>query len=129
MQWVIEPLRRYADFSGRTGRKEFWIFTLAGWVALFIAALIEDLLGLEGPGQDGMIVSVLLLASLCPWLAIAVRRLHDQDKSGWNMLWYFFPMIGAIIILVYMCLEGTRGENRFGSDPNMPHGDLDDVFA
>lgn len=62
-----------------------------------------------------------------PGLAVQVRRFHDQDKSGWFILLGFIPYIGGLILFVFMCLEGTRGPNRFGPDPKDPYSE--DVFA
>jgi uncharacterized membrane protein YhaH (DUF805 family) len=54
---------------------------------------------------------------IVPSLAVQVRRFHDQDKSGWFLLLNFIPYVGGLIVLVFMCIEGTKGENRFGPDP------------
>ena len=74
-----------------------------------------------------VLVVVYLLVFLIPGIAVQVRRFHDQDKSGWFILLGFIPYIGSLIIFVFMCLEGTRGPNRFGPDPKDPYSE--DVFA
>jgi uncharacterized membrane protein YhaH (DUF805 family) len=124
MEWMLMPLRRYADFSGRSQRKEYWMFVL-GYVLAFIVVgvlyFISHVLGL--------IVGIpLVLALFIPTLAVQVRRFHDQDKSGWFVLLQFIPYAGGIIMIVFMCIEGTRGPNRFGEDPKGVGG-LSDVFA
>lgn len=68
------------------------------------------------------------LAIFIPSLAVQVRRFHDQDKSGWFVLLGFIPYVGGIIVLVFMCLEGTKGKNRFGDDPKMSDN-VGDVFS
>ena len=136
MEWMILPYKRYFDFSGRSRRKEYWLFTLLYvLVILFFAGImVAGVVGLEknetpGPtfwvGLAGMIL--FLLASLIPSIAVAVRRFHDQNQSGWLYLLGFIPSIGGLIVMVFMCLDGTKGENRFGPDPKDPASA--DIFA
>jgi uncharacterized membrane protein YhaH (DUF805 family) len=135
MEWMIMPLRRYADFSGRSRRKEYWMFVLFQilvLVPLMLVAIALD--GTSGDASDpfsgGLTLAVLgiyFLVFLIPGLAVQVRRFHDQDKSGWFILLGFIPYIGGLILLVFMCLPGTRGPNRFGPDPKDPYSE--DVFA
>jgi uncharacterized membrane protein YhaH (DUF805 family) len=136
MEWMILPYRRYFDFSGRSRRKEYWMFTLLYvLVAVFFAAfMIAGVIGLENNETPGPLfwagfgaLMLFLLASLIPSIAVAVRRFHDQDQSGWMYLLSFIPYIGSIVLIVFMCLDGTRGENRFGPDPKDPSSA--DVFA
>jgi uncharacterized membrane protein YhaH (DUF805 family) len=141
MEWMLMPLRRYADFSGRSRRKEYWMFTLGILIVYAICfALIAMggvFAGLGDPGatpQIGVIgwlgfglLGIFALGIFIPALAVIVRRLHDQDKSGWFILIQFIPYIGGIIMLVFMCIEGTKGENRFGPDPKGEN--IADVFA
>jgi uncharacterized membrane protein YhaH (DUF805 family) len=132
MQWMIMPLKRYADFSGRSRRKEFWMFTLG--IAIVYVLFFVLVLGSIGADADpatgeigmfgglvagtvGMVFLLFILVIFIPSLAVQVRRFHDQDKSGWFVLLNFIPYIGGIIVLVMMCIEGTRGPNRFGPDP------------
>lgn len=70
---------------------------------------------------------IFVLAILIPSIAVQVRRFHDQDKSGWFVLLALIPFLGGLVVLVFMCLEGTRGPNRFGPDPKNPAGA--EVFA
>jgi uncharacterized membrane protein YhaH (DUF805 family) len=144
MEWMLMPLRRYADFSGRSRRKEYWMFTL--FILLVYLAIITLLAvggGLSGafaPGADAQMpaigwVGILLIVIfafgiLIPTIAVQVRRMHDQDKSGWWVLIAYIPIvnyIGGIVIFVFMCIEGTKGENRFGPDPKGEN--IADVFA
>jgi uncharacterized membrane protein YhaH (DUF805 family) len=135
MEWMLMPLRRYADFSGRSRRKEYWMFTLGVTILYVILVLLFwGTGGLSDPANPGelslvplLIICVVALALFIPSLAVTVRRFHDQDKSGWYILLGFIPYVGSLILLVFMCLDGTRGENRFGPDPKGPdHGQ---VFA
>ncbi|KRG68982.1 DUF805 domain-containing protein [Pseudoxanthomonas dokdonensis] len=124
MEWMVLPLRRYADFSGRSRRSEFWMFQLFYLLVLIvlgmmiaIGAVVSD----KPPGLLGNLalglVMLFALAMAVPMLALQVRRFHDQDKSGWMVLCAMIPFIGGIMVLVFMCMEGTRGPNRFGPDP------------
>ena len=141
MDWMLMPLRRYADFSGRSRRKEYWMFTL---FILLVYAVLGTLIAMGGlfssmadPGATPQIsaigwigiglLGIFALGIFIPALAVIVRRLHDQDKSGWFILLQFIPYIGGIIILIFMCIEGTKGENRFGPDPKGEN--IADVFA
>ncbi len=124
MGYMLMPLKRYADFSGRSRRKEYWMFMLG----VIIASIVLSLLFLGGVDFStgtlnsgfGIGIAAILIFSLAifiPALAVQVRRFHDQDKSGWFVLLNFVPYIGGIVVLVMMCLEGTPGPNRYGPDP------------
>jgi uncharacterized membrane protein YhaH (DUF805 family) len=118
MEWMLLPLRRYADFSGRSRRKEYWLFALGVFIAAMVAATIDGILGLgSGYSPYGLFSVVLLLGVLVPALAVQVRRFHDQDRSGWFVLLNLIPFVGGLIVFVFMVLEGTRGDNRYGPDP------------
>lgn len=129
MQWMILPYRRYFDFLGRSRRREYWMFVL---FTVIVNVVLEGVFGTRtgssGPagvnfavsiqgGVGGVISSLFALASFIPSLAVSIRRLHDQDRSGWLLLLVLIPFLGWFALLVLMCLEGTRGPNRFGSDP------------
>ncbi len=131
MNWMILPCRRYAEFTGRSRRMEFWMFTLFTMlVGLAIAALFGTnemsrmqygfMLGTNLTGIGGMISGLFNLVSLIPSIAVSVRRLHDIDRSGWWLLLIFLPILGWFVLLVFYCLNGTPGPNRFGDDPKQP---------
>ena len=119
MDWMMLPLRRYADFNGRSRRKEYWMFILGVIIVAVVLGVIEGAMGMSGMvgGVYGPLTTLLLLAVLIPGIAVQVRRFHDQDKSGWFVLLGLIPLLGGLIVLVFMCLEGTKGPNRFGDDP------------
>ena len=132
---MILPYRRYADFSGRSRRKEYWMFTLFWWIVLLLLMVPMLALGPSGESTStnaigalwGLLIVAFIFGSFIPYLAVTVRRFHDQDKSGWMILLNLIPYIGGFIILVFMCTEGTRGENMYGDDPK---GSIDfDVFS
>ncbi|MEA3012001.1 MAG: hypothetical protein QOD42_546 [Sphingomonadales bacterium] len=125
MRWMFMPLRRYAEFSGRSRRKEYWMFALLNVIVWTIICL----LGLWGAStrlfSDADELTMYFLATggiyalitFIPTLAVAIRRLHDSDKSGWMLLLGLIPIVGGLILLVFYLTEGTRGPNRFGPDP------------
>ena len=133
MEWMIMPLRRYADFNGRSRRMEYWMFTL-GYILLLLAivmlsfgigGLFGDPTGELGAGIMVTLIGITVLGLFIPSLAVQVRRMHDQDKSGWFILLGFIPYIGGLIMLVFMCIEGTQGPNQYGPDPKDPNWDAD----
>lgn len=125
MEWMLMPLKRYADFSGRSRRKEYWMYSLFQAVIYLVLGVIAGVgMAMGTQGEPGILftlaVGLIVLAALAmmvPTLAVTVRRFHDQDKSGWFVLLSLIPWIGSIILLVFMCLSGTEGDNRFGPDP------------
>ncbi|WP_461456885.1 DUF805 domain-containing protein [Parasphingorhabdus sp.] len=137
MEWMLMPLKRYADFSGRSRRKEYWMFALLQVIIIVGLAIIGGVLGSFTPDPAGSmstggtlmiaLFGLYALAIFIPSLAVQVRRFHDQDKSGWFVLLGFIPYVGGLIVLVFMCLDGTKGKNRFGDDPKMSDN-VGDVF-
>jgi uncharacterized membrane protein YhaH (DUF805 family) len=112
--------KKYADFTGRTRRAEFWWFVLVNlgfYVSLFVLALIlgsiSDVLG----GFGVLLYVVYGLGVIVPSLALAVRRLHDTNKSGWLLLIGLIPLVGPIVLLVFYVIDGDPGENQYGPSP------------
>lgn len=99
---------KYATFGGRAARSEFWWFTLFTLVtSLVLQALGGEVLG-----------GIFALAVLLPGIGVAVRRLHDVERSGWWYLLVLIPLIGALILIfAFFIHRGTEGPNRFGADP------------
>ena len=122
MEYMLMPLKRFTDFSGRSRRKEYWMFFLLVIIVAIVIGIIEGVLGLNGAigGVYGPLTAIFALAVIIPSLAVQVRRFHDQDKSGWFVLLGFIPLLGGLIVLVFMCLEGTAGPNQYGEDPKNP---------
>ncbi|WP_029003684.1 DUF805 domain-containing protein [Azorhizobium doebereinerae] len=116
MDGYLAAMRKYATFSGRSRRGEYWVFHLV-FVVLSIAASLLDLLIFQtGLDHQGPIGAVVLLAHLIPSFAVSVRRLHDIDRTGWWLL-LEFTIIGALVLLIFAMQRGTAGFNRYGSDP------------
>jgi len=111
---IKSAFSQYATFSGRASRSEFWFFYLFLVIASFIAASIDALVL---NNQNSYLTLILFLATLIPLIAITTRRLHDTDRSGWWQLLSFIPLVGAIILIIWLCTASTPGSNRFGSNP------------
>ena len=118
MNWYIQALKKYADFSGRARRKEYWFFALFNILISLALGIIDNVLGTySAEAHTGLLEAIYSLAVLVPGLAVTVRRLHDTNRSGWWLLMVLIPLIGWAVLLVFMILDGTPGENRFGPDP------------
>jgi uncharacterized membrane protein YhaH (DUF805 family) len=185
MEWMILPLKRYAQFSGRSTRREFWMWILFYIICVVILNIIDGALGLGGanrfgggatsaPGavgysygastRGGLLTWIFALAVFIPNIAVAVRRLHDTDRRGWwillpavpyllGLLAYFSAIargtsasaslggplivgsllmlvgfVSGIVLLVWYCMRGTAGPNRFGPDPYAATDDLHETF-
>lgn len=153
MEWMTMPLKRYAEFSGRSRRKEYWMYVLLIVIVAVVLSVIETALGMRQMilGMYGPLTLLLWLATLCPNIAVGVRRLHDTNRSGWWMLIGIVPyaisiallfsgnlvmagilafaaLILGVVLLVFMVLDGTKGPNKYGPDPK-GGVDADKVFA
>ena len=133
MRWMFMPLWRCFDFSGRSRRTEFLMFFLLPLIAMtaFVVWMMRIFIAIGREGDNGQVVDaaagqvglaieslgIFMLVMLIPTLAVQVRRFHDQGLSGWLVLLNLIPTVGNFIVLVFMCLRGTEGDNRFGADP------------
>ena len=112
MNWYLQAIqKKYADFGGRARREEFWMFVAVnlgvGIAVGVVAALIHI----------WFLYTLYVLAVFVPSLAVAVRRLHDTDRSGWWLLIGLVPLIGIIVLIIFYVQDGSPGENRFGANP------------
>jgi uncharacterized membrane protein YhaH (DUF805 family) len=111
---------KYADFTGRATRPEFWwfaLFTLLVGVGASILLAIGFRAGAGAAVFVAVVIALCYLALLLPYLAVMVRRLHDTSRSGW---WWFIsliPFVGGIVLLVLLASVGTAGRNAYGPDP------------
>ena len=123
MDWMLMPYRRYVDFSGRSQRKEYWMFYLLIVIVYFVLSLIlsmgaptvdpvtGEISGGGGMATIGMgLLGLFWLGTFIPALAVSIRRMHDQDRSGW---WILVPIAN----IIFLFIDGTPGTNRFGPDP------------
>jgi len=133
MDWYLMVWRRYAEFAGRSRRKEYWMFVLFNFLAV-TALIVIGGLGVafidNGSGIGGILfvpLGIYFLAAFIPSLAVAVRRFHDTGKSGWLLLVFmlvgmipFIGIVGAIIQIVFMCQDSDPGTNQYGPNPKNP---------
>lgn len=128
MKWFIKAFRQYADFSSRASRQEFWMFVLFNLLLAMAWALVAGLLtGLLGDSFDHdsdrlifmyKLIAIYYAVTAVPAMAVGVRRLHDTGRSGWWMLVSLVPIAGGIWLILLMCLDGSAGDNRYGSRPD-----------
>ena len=119
MNYYIDCLTtKYFCFEGRARRKEYWMFALfngiVGVAISWIASLLAGATGMNGITYLGALYN---LAVFIPGLAVSVRRLHDIGKSGWWFLILLVPFIGAIVLLIFFCLDSQPGGNKYGPNP------------
>lgn len=103
---------KFATFEGRASRSEYWFFTLFVFITTLVLQVID-----YGVLGFGVLSTIFTLIALIPGIAVAVRRLHDTDRSGWWYLLVLIPLIGIIVLIIWFCGRGTTGTNRFGGDP------------
>jgi uncharacterized membrane protein YhaH (DUF805 family) len=117
MNWYLAVLKKYAEFTGRARRKEYWMFALINFLIYVVLVVIDVQSGMSNPMGLGVLSGLYSLAVFVPSLAVSVRRLHDTDRSGWWLLILLVPLIGLIVFLVFMLLDSQPGENRHGPSP------------
>jgi len=148
IDWAKRPIEKYADFTGRAPRAEYWWFLLAVIIVFIVLNIIESIIGLNRMilGVYGPLTMLLWLGTLVPSIAVGVRRLHDTNRSGWWLLLLVPYVVSAImmvrsmaagsavgfgsagvlgliglacciVLLVFYCLPGTPGDNRYGPNP------------
>lgn len=121
---VRSALTQYATFSGRARRSEYWFFYLAVTIAMIVASVLDQALGL-----NYVLYGVVALALLLPNLATAARRLHDTNRSGWWLLIGLVPLVGAIVLLVFLVQDSTPGVNQYGPSPKYASQEAVDASA
>jgi uncharacterized membrane protein YhaH (DUF805 family) len=118
MSWFIIALKKYAVFTGRARRAEFWYFNLFMFLLSIVVMFLDWVLGLSKAfGGLGALAVILGLATLLPSLAVTVRRLHDTGRSGWFIFIGLIPLVGAIVLLVFYVQDSQPGENEYGPNP------------
>ena len=119
MHWYLEVLKKYAVFSGRARRKEYWMFALVNIIIAVLLGILEAALGIGGRREQyqSVLGGLYSLAVLLPTLGVTVRRFHDTGRSGWWILLSFIPLIGSLIVLFFLVQDSEPGENRYGPNP------------
>ncbi len=114
MGWYLAVLKKYAVFSGRASRSEFWWFVLFNIIVSFVLGFIEGLIGMSNEYGYGPLSGIYMLAVLLPSIGVAIRRLHDSGKTGWWLLLSFVPIVGAIVLIIFYVLDSDPGANEYG---------------
>jgi uncharacterized membrane protein YhaH (DUF805 family) len=109
-------LAKYADFSGRARRSEFWYFVLWTFLVSLVASILDSILGTRWGSGSGLIETVCGLALLLPSLAVGARRLHDSSRSGWWLLIGLIPCVGFIVLLIFF-VQDSHPDNQYGPSP------------
>lgn len=110
--YYLEVLKKYTVFSGRARRAEFWWFTLINWVISVVLQLVDNAIG-----TGGILGGLYALGVLLPSIAVAIRRLHDTDRSGWWLLLVFIPIIGWLVLLYFYIQDSQPEPNQYGPSP------------
>lgn len=108
--YYFDVLKKYAVFGGRARRKEYWMFYLYNFLICFALGFIEGLTGIDSESDESLLASIYCVAILMPTISVGVRRMHDVNKNGWYII---FPIYNLILLLT----DGTKGNNKYGSDP------------
>ncbi|WP_151813863.1 DUF805 domain-containing protein [Acinetobacter ursingii] len=111
-QAIVTCFKKYAVFSGRARRSEFWFFQLF----CLLATLIFAYAGSKSELMD-MLGILFFFATLLPIIAVTVRRLHDVGRSGWLVLVTIIPVVGVLLVLFWATQEGNPDHNQYGPSP------------
>lgn len=118
MDWYIGVLKQYAVFDGRSRRAEYWYFVLFNALAGIGLALIDNVTGTYDSDMGiGLLGGIYSLAVLLPTIGVSIRRLHVTGRSGWWLLMVFIPLLGAIVLIVFLVMDSDAGENQYGPNP------------
>jgi uncharacterized membrane protein YhaH (DUF805 family) len=112
---IRSGFQNYATFSGRAQRSAFWFWVLFCFLAGLVTVAID--MAIFGVETWMPLNTVFTIATIIPNLAVAARRLHDINRSGWWQLLHIIPLIGTIVLIVWWCQRGQPGANRFGPNP------------
>jgi uncharacterized membrane protein YhaH (DUF805 family) len=116
MHWYLEVLKKYTLFTGRARRSEYWYFVLVNLVLALVLGMVDGVLRrMVGMGPLGMLYG---LAVLVPSIAVAIRRLHDTDRSGWWVLLGLVPIVGLVLIW-FLAQDSMPSTNRYGQNPKL----------
>lgn len=113
MNYYVEVLKKYAVFTGRARRAEYWYFALFNVLVATAVSLVGEFIAPDFLPLDAIYAVLIFL----PSIGVSIRRLHDTGRSGWNLLWSLLPIIGAIVLLVFMVKDSDAGDNKYGPNP------------
>ena len=116
MHWYTDVIKKYAVFNGRAARPEYWWFLLINVIIAAVLNLVFSAIG----GRSNIVSDLYSLAVLLPSLGVAIRRLHDTNRTGWWVLLSFIPIIGWIVLIVFLATASDPGPNNYGPNPQNP---------
>ena len=117
MNWYLAVLQNYADFGGRARRREYWYYFLFNMLIAMALGFIEGMLGLYRNSGLSVFAGLYSLVVLIPSLAVGARRLHDTGRSGWWQLIALIPILGGLVLLVFLVQDSQPGDNAYGPNP------------
>ena len=118
MNWYLQVLKKYAVFNGRARRKEYWYFALFNIIIGFVLGFVDGVVGSYSPEAGlGLLGGIYSLFVFIPSIAVSVRRLHDTERSGWWLFIVLIPLIGAIMLLIFMIQDSRTEPNKYGENP------------
>lgn len=116
MNYYSICLSKFADFSGRARRREYWTFALVNCLIALLLLILGLAFGEDSPASN-ILVTIFYLIMLIPNLSVSVRRLHDIGKSGWWLFIGLVPLVGSLLLLVWSFMDSEEGENQYGENP------------
>src|ERR1700737_521885 len=129
MNWYLQALKKYADFSGRARRREYWFYILFYVIILVVLTICDTIIGTTMGSGIGILTLIYLLAVLIPTLAVTVRRLHDTGRSGWWILIQLVPLVGSIVLLIFLLIDSQPAQNAYGTSPKAGESTVANVPA
>jgi len=118
MSWFIAVLKKYATFSGRACRSEYWYYVLFYLLISIVLSLMDGILGAD-PQGGGVLGALFALGTLLPTIGVGVRRLHDIGRSGWWLLIGLVPLVGGLVLLWFAVKDSDPGDNAYGPNPKL----------
>lgn len=119
LNWYVGVLKQYTTFTGRARRKEYWFFFLVTVVICIALGVVDGIIGTVSRSGIGVLSTLYSLATLIPGLAVGVRRLHDTNRSGWWLLICLVPIIGVIVLIVFLVQDSQAEANAYGPNPKV----------
>jgi len=119
MNWYFQVLKKYVVFDGRARRREYWYFVLFNIIIAFVLGIIDGFVGFATDGGLGVLSGIYTLAILLPGIGVSIRRLHDTGRSGWWLFINLVPLIGGLIVLLFMVGDSQKGTNQYGPSPKL----------
>lgn len=119
MNWYLTALKKYVQFSGRARRKEYWFFVLFNMLISIALTFVDGITGtLNTETGMGLLSGLYGLAVLIPSIAVGFRRLHDTGRSAWWLLILLIPLIGIIVLFVFL-VQDSEEDNEYGGSPKL----------